>query len=303
MNKTLRFFEKYLGCQVKDLFFIIIGTALLAVGLAWYANPFGMVTGGITGIAIIITNISQSLFGFEVPLWLTNLVLNIPLFLISGFQRGYKFVQKSVYGVIFLSIWLWVFEETGNLLSVDQDIFLGCAACGILSGIGLGLVLRAEATTGGTDMLGAIFKKLFGHISLSFLIFILDGIIILGGVFVFGINTTLYTIISVFITTKLISAMLDGMYFAKAAFILSDKAEEISKEIAKVFDHSSTSISARGMYTGEKKDMLFVVVYPKEVGTLRNLIHELDPKAFVTICDAHEVLGEGFIEDQSSVLR
>lgn len=303
MKEPTPAFRRLTGCHPRDMLYIAIGTGLLAMGIAWYAEPFGMVTGGITGLAIIISNLTQNLLGYGVPLWLTNLVLNVPLFLISGLQRGYRFVQRSIYGVILLSAWLWIFERTGDILSVGNDIFLGSVVCGILSGIGLGFVLRAEATTGGTDMIGAILKRFFSHVSLSLLIFIIDGLIIFGGVFVFGVNTTLYTVISVFITTKLISTMLDGLYFAKAAFILSDDCEEIAKAVAKAFDHSSTALPARGMYSGEKKEMLFVVVYPKEIGRLRNIIREIDPQAFITICDAHEVLGEGFIEDHDAVLR
>lgn len=298
-----RFLYTFTGCSLKEIGLIFIGSALLSIGLAWYAEPFGMVTGGITGIAIIISNVSQNVFSLSIPMWFTNIVLNVPLFAVSALQRGFKFVKKSLTGVIFLSLWLFVFENTPILFDVGKDQFLACVLCGVFSGAGLGLVLRTGATTGGTDMLGAAIKYGLKHLSISTLIFVIDAIIIIGGVFVFGPVTTMYAVIAVAICTKGISMILDGMYFAKAVFILSEKTDEISERIQEVFDHSSTGIPAKGMYTKKDMQMLFVVIYPKEIGILRTLIYQIDPQAFVTVCDAKEVLGEGFIEDHELILR
>lgn len=301
MNKNL--LKRITGCKGKELAQIMIGSAILAIGLAWFAEPFGMVTGGITGIAIVVGSLSFQLFGFAVPMALTNLVLNIPLFIASAVEHGFRFVQKSLVGVVFLSIWLWVFEMTPNPINVQGDIFLGSLLCGVISGAGLGLVLRAGATTGGTDMFAAVLKRFFPHLSLSVLIFIIDGIIIVCGLFVFGMVVTLYAVISVAVTSKLLSTFLDGMYFAKAAFILSEKTEEIAQAIDQKLGHTSTGIHARGMYRQKDTEMLFAVVHPKEIVAVRRIIKKIDPNAFVTVCDVREVLGEGFIEDQDFVLR
>lgn len=287
---------KQLLCSIGDWLMILAGTTLMALGVTWFASPLGLVTGGVTGIAIVIQEISKNLFGFGIPLWVTNLALNLPLFLISIAQRGFGFAKKSLIAVVWLSFALWICERLPNPFVIGEDLLLASLLCGVLTGAGIGLVLKVSATTGGTDMLASIIKYHHSHFPIAKLMMVLDAAIILCGLFVFGTVKTLYAIISVVIMSQVINSILEGMYFAKAAFILSDNTQEISQAIFKRLSRGNTGIPARGMYTGQKREMLFVVVSRKEISVLRNIVKQIDPSAFLIITDAREALGEGFAE-------
>lgn len=288
--------KNLLKITFKDLIFIFLGSALLGAGIAWYADPLGLVTGGVTGISIIISQISEFIFGFPISLAFLNIAINIPIFIWSFILFGFDFVKKSLLGMIFLSFWIFVFQNIHNPFEVGDDIFLGTILSGVLAGVGLAWVLKTGATTGGTEMLAACFNRFIPHFSLSKFIFIIDAVVIGGGFFVFGVRCTMYAIVSVFITTRIIDAIIGGLRFAKAVYIISDFNDKISNEIFEQIGRGNTGIYSKGMYSKEKKDMLFVVVSPKQLPLLKSIVSEIDPKAFVTICPAQEVLGEGFLE-------
>ena len=297
MTKT----ERILGVRWKGLGLIFTGTALLALGLAWYADPLGLVTGGITGAAIVLSQLSELAFGFAIPLGVVNLILNIPIFVLSGVQQGFRFVKKSLIGMLLLSIWLGVFQWIPNPLPVSDELLLGALLSGVPMGAGLALVLRTGATTGGTDMLAACLHRLIPHFSISVLIFAIDAVIIAAGLFVFGVSRTIYAVVSVFICSKLIDSILGGVNFAKAVFILSQKSEEISEQLFHSVGRGNTGIPVRGMYSGEQGEMLMAVVRPRELPLLKQAVHDIDPNAFVTVCSAQEVLCEGFVELSDAV--
>lgn len=282
---------------VKEFLFIVLGTTLMALGLTWFAAPLGLVTGGVTGVAIVVQELTKNAFGSGVPLFVTNLVLNLPLFLVSIHQRGFRFAKKSLYAVLSLSVMLWICERIPNPFDVGGDLLLASLLCGVLSGTGIGLVLKVSATTGGTDMLASIIKHRHAHFPIAKLMMLIDAAIIVSGVFVFGTVKTLYAVISVVIMSQMINSILAGLYFAKVAFILSEYPEEISKGIFSHLSRGNTGLAAKGMYTGRERQMLFVVVSRKEVSMLRNIVKQTDPNAFVIIADAREALGEGFAED------
>lgn len=281
---------------------IILGTGIVAFGINWFLAPFGIVTGGISGIGIILQAISGRLIGFKIPLWLTNIVLNIPLFIISIKQRGFTFAKKSVLAVASLSIWLGIAEGIPNPFFVGDDLLICGLFGGALSGIGIGLVLRSSASTGGTDMLASIIRFRHPRFPIAKLMLCIDGIILISGLFVFGANKAVYAIIAVIVSTRMVSTVLDGIRYAKAAFIISSKSDLISSDIMHKLRRGVTALSARGMYTQVNKDMLFVIVSQKETTKLRSLIYDLDPQAFVAITDVREVLGQGFIEDYNAIM-
>lgn len=285
----------------KEFFLIWLGTTILAMGITWFLSPLGLVTGGISGVGIIIEETSNKLIGYGIPLWFTNLALNIPLFAISIKQRGFDFAKRSLWAVGLLSLALWYTEFIPNIFAIGNDLLLAGVFGGAFLGLGIGLVLRSSGTTGGTDMLASIIKFKFPNFPIAKLMLVIDGMIILGGFFIFGSNKAMYAVISVFITSKVISNVLEGMNYAKAAFIISAKSEEISKEIMEKIPRGATGINAKGMYSKEEKEMLFVVVSQKEITKLREIIKEVDEEAFVTIADVREVLGEGFIQDYNSL--
>ncbi len=267
---------------------------MLSLGIVWFADPAGLVTGGVTGISIIVKTISLQLFGFEIPLYVTNLILNIPLFIISYIQNGMKFIYKSLIGMLWLSFALWFTEFLPNILYVGDDLLLTALLSGIFAGIGIGIILNCSATTGGSDMFASIIKKQFPHKNITELIFIIDGAIILMGLFIFGPIKTMYAVISVFVASIVTNIVIEGLHFSKTAFIISDKSDEIAKIIMKEMERGVTSIEATGMYTGTGKQLLFIVVTAKELHKLKTLVKEIDKNAFIAISEAKEVLGEGF---------
>lgn len=292
---------KMLGIKKQELLLILLGTTLLALGINWFLAPIGLVTGGISGVAIIVKEVSKNTIGFTIPLWATNICLNTPLFLITFKQRGFKFAQKSLYAVLWTSVALWYTDYIPNIFAVEQDILLSALFGGALLGCGIGLVLKSSATTGGTDMLASIIKFKHPRFPITKLMLGIDGVIILGGMFVFGQQKAMYAVLSVFVTTKVIHSILEGMNYAKAAFIVSDKNEEIATAIMEQIPRGVTGLQGRGMYSKDEKEMLFVVVSPKQITNLRDIVQEIDEKAFVTIADVREVLGEGFCTDYNSL--
>ncbi len=293
--------EKKRRWTLHDLFLITVGSCLLAIGVTWLSEPNGLVAGGVTGLAIVIKELTGDLFEGGVPLWVTNVVLNIPLFVISICQRGFRFAEKSLLAVILNSIAFAILGYVPNPFLEMNDVFLGCIFAGVFAGAGMGMVLRAGATTGGTDMLAAILKKRFLHLPVANIMLFLDALIICVGAFVFGIYKAMYAIILVVICSYMINTLLEGMHFAKVVFIISDKTEEISKAVFRDLNRGNTGIKARGMFTGQDREILFVVVARKQIGTLRTVVREIDKNAFVTIADAKEVLGQGFIEEYDAL--
>lgn len=283
--------------EIRDYLFILLGTTVLALGINFFIAPANLVTGGVTGIAIIVEYLSKQSLGFPIPLWMTNLAINIPLFAISIKQRGLSFGKKSLVSSVYLTFALWFTAMIPNPFATENDLLLTAIFGGALVGVGLGLVLRASATTGGTDMLATIIKFKYNKFPISNLIMALDCTIILLGFFTFGARKALYAVICVFVISKVVNSILEGMHFAVAAFIMSDKSEELGEELMKRINRGATGLKAKGMYTKKDKDMLFIVVSKKEIHQLREVVKEIDDKAFITIAEVREVLGEGFIED------
>ncbi len=276
--------------KVSEYIEIIIGSILFCISVIWFADPMGLVIGGISGLSIIVKEFTA------IPLFITNLILNIPLFLISVTQRGFKFIFKSLLSVLLTTLLLEVLTFVKNPLNVSDDILLTALMTGAFSGAGLGLIFRSGATSGGTDMLASIFKYIKPHFDISRLLLIIDGIIIILGMTVFGVTKGLYAIIAVIVSTMIINIILDGVHFARGVFIISEKYEEISKAIFDILERGNTGIDAKGMYTGKDKKMLFVVVNPKETVSLQNIVKRIDSQAFMVIYDVRQTLGEGFFD-------
>lgn len=276
-----------------DYVLVIIGTGLLAVSIQCLYDPVNLVTGGFTGLAIIIKSWTSKMIDGGIPLWLTNFLLNVPVFLIALKLKGKKFIFRTFVGTMLLSAWLYVIPviDLSQGDHVIAAIFGGC-----LSGAGIGLVLLAKATTGGTDMVATLIQHYLKHYSIVQIMQILDGLIVIIGLYVFGLRSGLYAIVAIFITTKVSDAIMEGFKFSKAAFIITDRYEEIAKCILNELDRGVTGLYAKGMYSGEEKCMLYCVVSQKEIVEVKEIVAKMDPNAFVIVTDAREVLGEGFLE-------
>ena len=276
-----------------DYILIVIGTGLMALAISSIFDASGLVTGGFSGIAIIIKAWTENIIEGGIPLWVTNVGLNIPLFLIGIKIKGFSFVKKAIIGEISLSTWLAV-QPVFNL--AGEDLLLAAVYGGVIQGVGIGLVFLGRGTTGGTDMMAALIQKHIPHYSISQIMQFIDGLVVVVGVYVFGIHRALYAIIAVFLVAKISDGIIEGLKFSKAAYIITDKPQEISDMIMKEIGRGVTGISARGMYSKKEKLMLFCVVSKKEIVMLKERVNEIDPKAFVIVGDAREVHGEGFIE-------
>lgn len=283
----------YKRSKVFDYILLIVGTGLLAASIQCVFDPIGLVTGGFTGIAIIVKALTENLIPGGVPLWLTNLALNVPVFAIAYKVKGKRFIGRTLVGTFLLSAWLYVIPP----LDVTQgDYILAAVFGGVLSGAGMGLILLAKATTGGTDMVATLIQHYVRHYSIVQILQILDALVVLAGFYAFGIRAALYAIVAIFITTKVSDALMEGFKFSKAAFIISDKYELVAKHILEDLDRGVTGLKAKGMYSGDDKCMLYCVVSQKEIVQVKEIVAEVDPNAFVIVSDAREVLGEGFLE-------
>ena len=272
---------------------IIVGTAGVAFAVQCMYDPCGLVTGGFSGIAIIIKSLTEHIIPGGVPLWLTNLLLNIPVFIVAYIKMGKRFIGRTLFGTVMLSAWLY----TLPVIDLAQgDMLLVALFGGVFSGAGMGMVLRANATTGGTDMVAALIQLKIRHYNVAQIMQILDGAIVILGFFVFGLRPSLYAIVAIFVTTKVSDAILEGFKYSKAAYIITDKYEEVAKVLMEELDRGATGLKATGMYTGKDRCVLYCVVSKKQIVTLKEIVVNIDPKAFVIVSDVREVLGEGFLD-------
>lgn len=265
----------------------------MAIAINLVYEPLDMVTGGVTGIGIVIKYFTENIIEGGIPVWLTNVVFNIPLFIAGFFIKGGKFIKNSLVGAVSLTVALYLIPIT-NI--IGDEYFLAAVFGGVFTGVGMGMVISASGSTGGTDLLGLIIHHFLPHYNVSQLIGIIDGIIVLSGALVFGIRTTLYAVVALYITAKFSDNILEGLKFAKIAFIISDNHEEIANRVLVDLGRGVTGVHGEGIYSKSEKKMLFCVVSKKEITRLISLVSQIDPKAFVIVSDAREVMGEGFIE-------
>lgn len=281
---------------IKEYLMIAIGTALIAFSVASIYDPSGFVTGGFSGLAIIVKRLTEGFIPGGIPLAVTNLILNIPVFLIAIRLKGWSYIVKTLFGTVMLSFWLGVLPV---IPIAEGDFLLTALYGGIVMGAGIGLVFLSQATTGGTDLIAAIIQHFWRHYSIADIMQVIDAFIVLAGAYLFGIQMVLYAVISIYLVSKVSDGIIEGLKFSKAAFIITCKPDEVSKILMDDLSRGVTGLSAKGMYSGQKKNMLFCVVSRKEIVRLKELTLSLDPDAFVIVTDVREVLGEGFIESQS----
>lgn len=275
---------------------ILVGTAVMALAIQCIYDRVGLVTGGFTGLTIVIRSLTKSVIEGGIPLWFTNIVLNIPVFLYSYIKFGRKFVGRTLFATLMLSVWLYIIP--GVDLSGD-DYLLAALFGGAFTGVGMGLVLRAGATTGGTDMVAALIQSRMRHYSVVQIMQVMDAAIVIAGLYVFGLRSTLYAVVSIFVMTKVSDAFLEGFKNSKAALIITNHHEEVAQRLMDELDRGVTGMDAKGMYTQNYKCVLYCVVSRKEIVRLKEIVNDVDPEAFVIVSDVREVLGEGFMEYSS----
>ncbi|HAX52343.1 YitT family protein [Muricomes intestini] len=271
--------------------YIAVGTGLVSFAIKCIYEPNSLVVGGFSGLAIIIKSLTSGLMPGGIPLWFTNIALNLPVFLAALKVKGKGFIGKTLFSTIMVSIWLAIIP-TFSL--IENNILLAAIFGGALQGIGMGLVFSTKATTGGTDMVGAIIQNYLRQFSVAKIMMVIDAVIVIAGGYVFGIERALYAIITIVVVNRIADAMIEGVKFAKAAYIITDKYEEVSHAIMREVDRGLTGIYAKGMYTGKDRCILFCVVTKKELVHLKEIVGKTDANAFIIVSDAREVMGEGF---------
>ncbi|MBS6194819.1 MAG: YitT family protein [Clostridiales bacterium] len=279
---------------VRDYFLIFLGTALMSVALKSAFDTNGLVDGGFSGIAIIVKNITGGLVDGGIPLWFTNVALNIPMFFLGIKIKGMKFLAKTIWGTLALSFWLGVLPV---FPLVKGDMVLAVIFGGVLQGTGMGLVFLGKGTTGGTDLVATLIQHYVKHLSIARIMQVVDAMIVIFGAFVFGPTNALYAIVAIFIVAKVTDGLMEGLNYAKAVYIITDKYEEVAHVLLYDLDCGATGVHAKGMYENKERMMLFCVVRKKQIVQLKEAVAQSDPRAFVIVSDAREVLGEGFIED------
>ena len=268
---------------------IIIGSFILASGFVLFITPYKIVPGGVYGIAIVM----HYLFNF--PVGMSALTMDIPLTIIGIRILGPRFGYKTVVGFLLTAFFVdGLTYIYGDQPLVPDEPLLSSVFGGVFLGLGLGLIFKSKATSGGTDIVAMIISK-YTKMPVGQLLIYVDSVIVLLGLAVFqDWKIPLYSLIVIFITGKVIDTVLQGVNYDKTLFIISEKHQEIRDKIINDLNRGGTFLLGKGMYNGADKSVIFTVVNRREMAILQEYIHQIDPKAFVTVINANEILGEGF---------
>lgn len=269
---------------IIEYLYVIAGAAIVAVGFNAFLFPNQVASGGVSGISTIL----HGLFGWNAGI--VQYAFNIPLFIAGVLVLGKKFGVKSLVGTLALPFFV-ILTEDWNAWTYNP--LLGAIFGGIFIGLGIGLVFKGKASTGGTDLLAQIITKYTG-LSLGTSVLMIDGLIAISAAIVFDIERGLYALIGLYVTTKTIDIVQLGFSQSKMVYIITNKQDEIRDAIYKEIDRGVTKIPGVGGYTESEKPVLMVVVYQTEFTKLKQIVQTVDPSAFVIVSDAYEVLGEGF---------
>ena len=271
-----------------DILVIIIGSFIFFLGVNLFLSNDNLLSGGVTGIALILQYL------WEVPSGITVFLLNIPLFFVSYKYLNKRFTIYTAIGMLSFSTALMITKPLSTLVQVD-DMLLYCIYGGVLSGIGSGLIFYRNGSTGGTDIITMVIRKKYSNFDIGQVGFAFNLIIVTVSIFIFGLPRALYTLISMFITSTILDKVLNGFTSKKLLLILTEKEDDIINYVIKDMNRGITALMAEGGYTRDKKRLLYVAVTTSQMISLKTKILRVDPKAFITIIDVSEVKGKGFV--------
>jgi len=293
---------------------LVLGSALFAVGDVMFVNPYHLAPGGVYGLA----NVFNALWGWKISV--AGVCMDIPLLIIGTILLGPKFGIKTVVSVVLIPVFTYVLESLwgyaplihdgaffdtelqSSLFFMDGDVkryfmpdfFLNTVVSGLVYGLSIGIIFRAGATSGGSDIIAMIAHK-YTKISLGTLLLVVDGIISLTTLIAFeDIRLPIYSIILIFIETKIIDLMVEGVKNYKTAFIVTDKIDEVREFIIKDLDRSGTVFAGTGLYKGAERKMIYVTLNRSDLVKLKSNLRFLDPDAFVNVIESSEIMGNGF---------
>ena len=271
--------------RMKEILLIIIGSLLFAVGINYFAIPYRLSEGGVIGVTVI------TYYLFEWSPGVVNLMINAVLLAI-----GYKFFDKktmiyTVIGIVFSSLFLFLTEDVGHQL--NGDTLLAALFSGVFVGLGLGLMFRAGGTSGGSAILARLANQYLGW-SLGKGVLIIDIIVIAGSVFIIGQEKAMYTLVAVFLGSKVIDYVIEGLNSRTAVTIISEHSEEIRQFIVSNMSRGVTILEGRGGYSQNQKEVLYIVINQPELVQLKQTVSSVDKNAFVVVHEVRDVLGSSF---------
>lgn len=279
--------------KLKNILFILLGSAIFAFGLVNFNIKNQLAEGGITGITLILYNL------FHIDPAISNLVLNIPLFIIGWRLMGRNEFIYTLIGTGALSLFLALFQHVFTFnFTLSHDLTLAALFAGVSVGAGLGIIFKYGGTTGGSDIIARLAHSHFGA-SIGRTMFMIDAAVIIASLIYLDYRQAMYTLVGVFVAARVIDFIQKGANAAKAATIISKDNPAVAKKIIEVLDRGATIMPGRGGYSGNGVDVLYCVVGQNEIFRLKNIITSIDPHAFVAVNDVHEVLGEGFTLDEN----
>ncbi len=277
--------------RLRDLALIICGSAVFAVGVDCFEVPNGLAAGGVTGLATVFYALARTA-GIVLPVGIQTIVMNIFLLMlvIKTGNRGY--IIRTIIGIVACGLFTDVLAPFMPVLGND-DLLLCALWGGVITGVGLGLVFRTGGNTGGTDIIAQLVAKRVG-LPIGTAVMVVDGLIIAASAPVFSVENALYAAVAMYISGKVIDAVIDGPRSERAAYIISEKHAEIANAIMYDLNRGCTELQARGVWSGNNRPVLFCVLGRNQVPLLKEVVAEADPEAIVFISEVHEAFGEGF---------
>ena len=282
--------------QLKSYAVITLGSLIFALSFNWFFAVNAVSMGGITGLAQVLNVLFPGL-----PVGMATILLNIPLFLAGWKFIGFHLLASSLFSMTVSSAAMDIISLFYTFPKTDPMLAAVCG--GALMGAGLGIVFSQGATTGGTDIIARLLKLKFPWLPMGKLILVPDGVVLILAALAFGrVEAALYGAIALYVSAKVMDAVLYGLNASKVAYIISENWQAISAAILELLDRGATILNATGAYSGQEKHVLLVAFRQREIVEIKKLVHEADPTAFLIVCDAHDVLGEGFREYQKEEL-
>ena len=273
---------------IKSYAIIALGSLIFALGFDWFFAPNQIAMGGVTGLAQVINVLIPAL-----PVGILTIILNIPLFLAGWKLIGFHLLASSLFSMAVSSVAIDVIAAWYTFPPMDP--LLACLCGGAVMGAGFGLVFAQGATTGGTDIVARLLKLRLPWLPMGKLLLVPDGVVLALAAVAFGqVETALYGAVALVVMAKVMDAVLYGTDASKVAIIVSDRWREIADVLLREQDRGVTILRGQGAYTGAEKQVLMVAFPQKEIVQLKRTIRDLDSSAFLIVCNAHEVLGEGF---------
>lgn len=284
---------KYFRSELRDYIGVFFGASLAALAMVWLLIPNKIAAGGVSGLAVVFYHL------WNWPVAFSMLLMNVPLFLACLWFLGSRYGMKTLFGAGSISIMIEFWSRVVELPALTDDPVLAALYGGALAGLGMGLAFRYRGSTGGTDLAAQLLYR-FSGLPVGNALMLFDSLVVVFAGFAFhSVELSLYAIIAIGVTGKAIDWVLEGWNHAKAAVIISNQASSIGERILADLQRGATSWQGQGLYSGENKQMILCVISRAEVIRLKELVHQLDPAAFIIIADIHEVLGEGFLQIES----